>query len=103
MVATDSPLRALTVVRRMTISGAKETWALSATWLVTSLSILAERGTSRVEPALMSMRGGMLFTLRKSASLMPVRRDASVALMVLGAVQAVQLEYWPWLWASKLR
>src|SRR6186713_452985 len=97
MVATDSPLRALIVVRRVTTSGANETCALSAIWLVTSVSILAERGTSNVEPALISMRGGMLLTPRRSASLMPVRRAASAGFMVLGAVQAVQLAYCPWL------
>ena len=95
MLVTDSPLRALTVVRRVTISGANDTCALSATWLLTS-SISALRGTSSVEPALMSMRGGMLFMLRKSASFMPVCLAASVAFMVLGAVQAVQLAYCPW-------
>ena len=96
MLATDSPRRALTVVRRVTISGASETWPVSATWLVTSSSILAERGTSRVEPALMSICCGMLLTLRSSVSFMPVRRAASVGFMVLGTLQAVQLAYWPW-------
>ena len=97
MVATDSPLRALTVVRLVTISGAKETCALSATWLVTSVSTLAERGTSKVEPALISMRGGMVLTLRRSASVMPTWRAAWATLSVVGALQAVQLAYWPWL------
>src|SRR5688500_11848731 len=96
MVATDSPLRALTVVRRVTTSGAKDTWAVSATWEVTSISTLAERGTSRVEPALISMRGGMVLTPRRMASLMPVRRADSAGFRVLGAVQAVQLAYRPW-------
>ena len=96
MLVTDSPLRALTVVLRVTISGANDTCALSATWLLTSFSVSAVRGTSRVEPALMSMRGGMLFMLRKSDSFIPVCLAASVAFMVLGAVQAVQLAYCPW-------
>ena len=103
MLATVSRLRALTVVRRVTISGASDMCALSATLLVTSDSFLADRGTSSVEPALMSMRGGMLLMLRRSISFMPTRLAASLTLMVVGAVQAVQLAYCPWLWASKLR
>ena len=55
--------------------------------------ILAVRGTSKVEPALISMRGGMLLTPRRSASLMPTRLAASPTLSVAGATQAVQLAY----------
>src|SRR4051812_37128242 len=95
MLATVSPLRALTVVRRVTISGDRLTCAVSATWLVTSSSTLAERGTSSVEPALINMRGGILLTARRSFSVMPVRLAASAVLNVEGAVHAVQLAYWP--------
>ena len=86
---------ALTVVRRVTISGANATWPLSATWLDTSASVLAVRGTISAEPALITMRGGMLLIARRPSSLMPTRWAASATVSVEGAVQTVQLEYWP--------
>ena len=43
----------------------------------------------------MSMREGMLLTLRNSFSFMPVWRAASAEDMVLGTLQVVQLAYCP--------
>src|SRR4051812_8191779 len=76
-------------------SGARLSWPLSATWLVTSSCTLAERGTISTEPALINMRGGIAFTLRRSDSFMPTRRAASDTLIVEGALHAVQLAYCP--------
>src|SRR6185369_9580626 len=95
MLAAVSRLPALTVARRVTRSGDRFSCPVSATWLVTSDWTLAERGTISTEPALISMRGGIVLTDRRSASFMPMRRAASAALMVTGALQAVQLAYWP--------
>jgi uncharacterized protein involved in response to NO len=94
MLATVSLRPALTVVLRVTTSGARLKKPLSATWLATS-PILAERGTISAEPALISMRGGMLLMLRMSASLMPTRWAAAATVIVAGTVQAPQLAYWP--------
>ena len=96
MLATVSRLPARTVVRLVTISGASASWPLSARRLFTSSWMALPRGTIRAEPALMSMRGGMSLRLRSALSLMPTRCAASVTLRVRGAVQTVQLAYWPW-------
>ena len=84
------------------ISGVSDIWPLSATWLVTSV-LVADRGTMSAEPARTSMLGGMLFMLRRSLSLIPTRCEMADTLMLDGTVQAVQLAYWPLVWASKLR
>ena len=91
MLATLSPLPALTVVRRKTTSGASDSWPLSATLTATSSFVALERGTSKDEPALITTRGGMALTARNSASLMPTRLAASAVRMVVGATQTVQL------------
>ena len=103
MLATVSPLPARTVARRVTISGVRLSWPLSAKWDDTSCRVVVERGTISAEPALMSMRGGMLFMLRKSASLMLARWAASATVMVVGTDHTVQLAYWPSRLASRLR
>src|SRR3989344_2786821 len=103
MLATVSPLRARTVVRRVTISGEKATWPLSARCEETSCRMADERGTINAEPALISMRGGMLLMLRRSFSLMPARWAASETVMVEGTDHTVQLAYWPSRRASRLR
>ncbi len=70
--------------------------ALSATSPDTSSAeVSALRGTSRVEPALTSMRYGMRLTSRSSSSLMPTSRAASAGRSVRGATQAVQLASGP--------
>jgi len=97
MLATLSWRPALMTVRRVTISGWKLNWPVSATSAATSSWTRALRGTISVEPALISMRGGTLLTARKSVSLMPERCAASATVMVAGTVQAVQLAYCPWL------
>src|SRR5256885_11625654 len=91
------------VVRRVTISGAKLIWPLSATWPATSARTLAPRGTMSAEPALISMRGGMLLRARRSDSPRPTRWAASATLMVEGTVHTVQLAYWPSSKACMLR
>ena len=97
MLATDSFLRARTVVRRVTCSGVSEIWPLSATLSATSARDVVERGTISAEPALISMRGGMPLMERRSDSAMATRRAASAVDMVEGRVQTVQLAYCPWL------
>jgi hypothetical protein len=102
MLATVSRLRALTVMRRIGgRSGARAIMALSATLSETSCSRCCERGTSKVEPALTSMRGGMRLMSRRSFSLMPSRLAASPGRMVLGTTQAVQVARAP-LWRDRL-
>ncbi|MOA49895.1 hypothetical protein D3C78_1728370 [compost metagenome] len=68
---------------------------MSATWLDTSVSMLALRGTISAEPALITMRGGMLLMVRRPDSLIPTRWAASATVRVDGTVHTVQLEYWP--------
>ncbi|KAF4531056.1 hypothetical protein B566_EDAN019069, partial [Ephemera danica] len=70
--------------------------ALSASSGLTSTFRRSDLGTSKVEPALTSMRGGMRLTSRRSASLMPTRCAASAERMVFGATQAVQVASAPW-------
>ena len=77
------------------MSGARLIWPFSATWMATSCSREAARGTSSVEPALISMLWGMPLTARKSFSFMPTRLAASAGFIVAGAIQAVQLASWP--------
>ena len=62
----------------------------------------ALRDTSKVEPTLTSMRGGMRLTSRRVGSDMPTILAASAGLSVRGATQAVQLAKGP-RWASRLR
>ena len=70
--------------------------ALSATELETSAaSEVPARGTSSVEPALISIRAGMRLTSRNSSSSMPTVRAASAAFIVFGATQAVQVASGP--------
>ena len=87
-----SPWWALTVILRNTNSGASSSWPLSARCSVTSLSSLPWRGTSKVDPALTSMRAGMPLTLRSCSADMPTCLATSSAGMVRGACQAVQLD-----------
>ena len=91
--ATESPfLPALKLTRRPGgRSGASSIMALSAICPDTSLVLCGLRGTSKVEPALTSMRGGMRLTLRSCSSLMPTWRATSAGLSVAGATQAVQV------------
>ena len=65
--------------------------ALSATVLETSATIALRRGTSSVEPALMTIRAGMRLTSRNSSSAMPTACAASADFIVLGAVHVVQV------------
>ena len=81
-------------------SGASAIVALSATCSVTSAWRAAPRGTSSVEPALTSIFGGIWFTSRSAASLMPTCFAASAGLSVFGATQAVQLAVAP-RWAAR--
>ena len=103
MLRTVSRLPARTVARRVTISGVRAICPLSARWAETSWRVVVVRGTISADPALISMRGGMLLRLRRSFSLMPVRWEASATLMVVGTVHTVQLAYCPWFLASRLR
>ena len=90
-VAKVSPFKTLTMMRRNTTSGAKESCALSAKCSVTSLSKDPCRATSKVEPCLSCMPLGIGLTLLSSASVMLTNLLASETFMVLGTDQAVQL------------